>query len=100
MWIGQERHDFTISYNDFHHFYDIRMFHILKNKEPSRHIDEAIAVLQSDGITILQTDTIWRSVSNMCSVSSDLSSKSEWPSFHHQIFGKRIWIKAQLPHEV
>ena len=74
VWIGEERSDFDISYNDFYHFYSIQLFHIPKNKNPAEHIGKAIEVFKSDGAVILSVDHTWNK---------------------EQIDGKRIWIKAQ-----
>jgi hypothetical protein len=76
VWIGKEGRDFTISYNDFHKFYDISLFRIPENGDPARHIDEAIAVLQSDGTVIDHIGHTWRWVDQK------------------QIVGKRIWVKV------
>ena len=76
LFIGKEQIDFTISYNEVYDFYDISMFEIVGNiGNPSAHIDEAIAVLQSDDVEFT-VQTTWR-----------------WEG-EKQVYGKRIWINA------
>jgi hypothetical protein len=73
VFIGKEMVDFTISYNKCYNFYDISLFEIEKNGQPSKHIDDSISVLQNDGNKIEVMTTL------------------RWED-KKRINGKRIWI--------
>jgi hypothetical protein len=76
VFIGKENVDFTINFNSFHGGYDISLFEIPANGNPSRHIDEAIAALKEDGTNVKQISYTWKWIDQK------------------QIKGKRLWIEA------
>lgn len=70
--IGQQHVDYTVEYNDFHHFYDVTLRELPGNKDPRRywpstaptprrmseHWDRVVALLRSDGYRV-ETSPSW-----------------------------------------
>lgn len=61
--IGQQHVDYTVEYNDFHHFYDVTLRELLGNQRASvkgsqEHWARVVALLRSDGYRV-ETSPSW-----------------------------------------